>query len=147
MSIHNWWDALWQHWLGLMCHLSSHVWLHLLGRNQFLSWLHFPPRKLPYWVLSFHFHLLYSAFGCSVIDFSALALWFKVFLYCLSFAHGCDIIDLCGLELWAEVLPRLIYQLLQLKQPVCPHPIPSLFTVFFFPWGSAVYSSLKSRIE
>lgn len=77
------------------------------------------------------FRLLYGALGWSVINFSPLALWFKLFLYCLCFARGCGIIDLRGLELWAEVLPCLIYQLLLLKQPGCTHLIPSLSTVAF----------------
>ena len=126
---------------------------HLFGRNQFLPWLCLPPRKLPYCMLSWHFHLLYGALGWSVINFSPLGFWFKVFSYCLCFACGCGIIDLHGLELWAEVLPCLIYQLLLLKQPGCPHLIPSLFTVafpevllFVFLWSPELNSIVPQKV-
>lgn len=130
VSIRKRWAELWQQGLGLMCHFSS-VCFHFFGRNQFLPWLYLLPRKLLYCLLSCRVYLLYGALGWSVINFSPLGFWFKVFSYCLCFAHGCGIIDLHGLELWAEVSPGSIYQLLLLKQPGCPHLILSVFTVAF----------------
>lgn len=138
-TIRNRWDELRQHGLGLMCCFSS-VCLHLFGKKQFLPWLGLLPRKLLYCILSCHFICSLVLWGdrwqtCLLLPFDS-----KVFLYCVCFVCGCGIIGLRGPELWAEVLPCLVYQVLLLKQPGCPHLIPSLYTVSF----AAVCFTLKS---
>lgn len=97
VSIQNRWAELRQHGLSLR-HRFPSVYFHLFGRNQFLPSLYFPPRKPLCCLLSCHFHLLYCALSCSVINFPLLGFWVKVFSYCLCFACGSGIIDLCGLN-------------------------------------------------
>lgn len=133
-SVHRW-AVLWQRRLGL----SADVWLHLFGRNQFLSWLQFPPKKHIHCFLSCCFHL-----PCSERFLSCGPL-FRPFLYWLCFACGCGIMDLCGQQLSVRAFLAWFTSF-----TTKPASMPASNTISLpsgFPWGPTVRSPLKSWIE